>query len=116
MMKSPEAAKVMASYTQNQYPVAIDHMTQLGRMNAELAKAMRAKEEAEGLRLEALAREGELCREIEAQKREREENERNLNNKILELQTNTEQQKKSQEMQCRLIKEREHAAEKFNQK
>ncbi|POG69004.1 guanylate-binding protein [Rhizophagus irregularis DAOM 181602=DAOM 197198] len=116
-MKSPEAARVIASYMKNQYSEAIDYMTQLGRMNAELAKAVHAKEEAERLRIEALAREGELCRKIEAQKREREESGKNFGNKILELQRNIEQQKKSQEeMQHRLIKEREYATKRYNQK
>jgi len=117
MMRSPEAAKVIASYMQNQYPTAIDHMTQLGRMNAELAKAMQAKEEAERLRLEALAREEEFRREMEAQKHEREENERNFREKMEELQTNIDQQHKShEEMKQRLIEERELAAEKYNQR
>ncbi|PKC15476.1 GBP-domain-containing protein [Rhizophagus irregularis] len=116
-MKSPEAARVIASYMKNQYSEAIDYMTQLGRMNAELAKAVHAKEEAERLRIEALAREGELCRKIEAQKREREESGKNFGNKILELQRNIEQQKRSQEeMQHRLIKEREYATKRYNQK
>ncbi|PKY38716.1 GBP-domain-containing protein [Rhizophagus irregularis] len=117
MMKSPEAAKVIASYMQNQYPTAIEYMTQLGRMNAELAKAMKAKEEAETLRLEALAREEEFRREMEAQKYEREENERNFKEKMSELQANIEQQHKShEEMRERLIKERDIASEKYNQK
>ncbi|PKK46338.1 hypothetical protein RhiirC2_803808, partial [Rhizophagus irregularis] len=96
-MKSPEAAKVIASYMQNQYSDAIDYMTQLGRMNAELAKAMKAKEEAETLQLEALAREEEFRREIEAQKHEREESERNFKMKMEELQANIDQQNKSHE-------------------
>ncbi|EXX75192.1 uncharacterized protein OCT59_016287 [Rhizophagus irregularis] len=117
MMKSPEAAKVIASYMQNQYPTAIEYMTQLGRMNAELAKAMKAKEEAETLRLEALAREEEFRREIEAQKHEREESERNFKTKMEELQANIDQQTRShEEMKERLIKERDIAAEKYNQK
>ncbi|CAB4384183.1 unnamed protein product [Rhizophagus irregularis] len=117
LMKSPEAAKVIASYMQNQYPTAIEYMTQLGRMNAELAKAMKAKEEAETLRLEALAREEEFRREMEAQKYEREENERNFKEKMAELQANIEQQNKShEEMKERLIKEREIATEKYNQR
>ncbi|GES81403.1 guanylate-binding protein [Rhizophagus clarus] len=117
MMRSPEAAKVIASYMQNQYPIAIDHMTQLGRMNAELGKALRAKEEAERLQLEALAREEEFRREMEAQKYEREENERNFKEKMAELQSNIDQQHKShEEMKQRLIEERELAAEKYNQK
>ncbi|RIA94822.1 guanylate-binding protein [Glomus cerebriforme] len=117
MMRSPEAAKVIASYIQNKYSEAIDYMAQLGKMNAELAKAMHAKEEAERLRLEALAHEGELRREIEAQRREYEKNKKNFENKMLELQTNIEYQKKSQEeMRSHLIKERERAAEIYNQK
>lgn len=101
----------------NQYLEAINYMSQLGRMNAELAKAIHVKEEAERLRIEALAREGELCRKIEAQKREREENEKNFRNKVLELQRNIKQQKKSQEeMQHHLIKEREYATKSYNQK
>ncbi|CAB5375908.1 unnamed protein product [Rhizophagus irregularis] len=117
MMKSPEAAKVIASYMQNQYSDAIDYMTQLGRMNAELAKAMKAKEEAETLQLEALAREEEFRREIEAQKHEREESERNFKMKMEELQANIDQQNKShEEMKERLIKERDIAEEKYNQK
>ncbi|RGB27243.1 guanylate-binding protein [Rhizophagus diaphanus] len=104
--KSPEATKVISSYKKNQYLFAIDHITQLGRINAELAKAMHAREEAERLRLEALAREEVLLLEIEALKREKEEYEKNINNKILELQTNIEQQNKSQgEMKRRFIEE-----------
>ncbi|CAB4414799.1 unnamed protein product [Rhizophagus irregularis] len=117
MMKSSEAAKVIASYMQNQYPTAIEYMTQLGRMNAELAKAMKAKEEAETFRLEALAREEEFHREIEAQKHEREESERNFKTKMEELRANIDQQTRShEEMKERLIKERDIAAEKYNQK
>src|SRR5436190_1090848 len=102
---------------QNQYQIAIDFMTQLGGMNAELAKAMHITEEAERIQLEALAREEEVRREIETQRREREENERNFEFKMLELQTNIEQQKNSQEeMQHRLIKEKELAIEKYQQK
>ncbi|CAB5209693.1 unnamed protein product [Rhizophagus irregularis] len=92
-----EAAKVIASYMQNQYPTAIEYMTQLGRMNAELAKAMKAKEEAETFRLEALAREEEFHREIEAQKHEREESERNFKTKMEELRANIDQQTRSHE-------------------
>lgn len=104
--KSPEATKIMSSYKKNQYLSAIGHITQLGRMNAELAKAMHAREEAERLRLETLIREEVLLLEIEALKREREEYEKNVNNKILELLTNIEQQKKSQEeMKRRFIEE-----------
>ncbi|PKB97367.1 hypothetical protein RhiirA5_404242 [Rhizophagus irregularis] len=117
MMKSSEAAKVIASYMQNQYPTAIEYMTQLGRMNAELAKAMKAKEEAETFRLEALAREEEFHREIEAQKHEREESERNFKTKMEELRANIDQQTRShEEMKERLIKERDITAEKYNQK
>ena len=50
MMKSPEAAKVMASYMQDQIPTAIDIMKRLG----DLANATRAKEEAERLRLKSI--------------------------------------------------------------
>ncbi|RIA94415.1 guanylate-binding protein [Glomus cerebriforme] len=112
MMKSPEAAKIIASYKQNQYPTAIDYMNQLGRMNAELAKAMRDKEEVERLQLESLAREEEFRMEIEAQKRQREETERNFREKMEELQTNMEQQKRShEEMRQRYIEERQRAEE-----
>ncbi|PKC68049.1 hypothetical protein RhiirA1_534476, partial [Rhizophagus irregularis] len=97
MMKSPEADKIIASYMQNQYPTAIEYMTQLGRMNAELVKVMKAKEEAETFRLEASAREEEFRRKIEAQKYEREENERNFKTKMEELQANIDQQNKSHE-------------------
>jgi hypothetical protein len=116
-MKSPEAARIIASYKENQYSEAIDYMTQLGKMNTELAKAVRAKGEAERLRLEALARECELCRKIEAQRREREENEKNIRNNALELQANIEQQKNSQEeMQRRLIEEKEYTIKRYNKK
>jgi hypothetical protein len=108
MKKSPEATKIISSYKKNQYLFAIDHITHLGRMNAELAKTMHAREEAERLRLEALAREDVLLLKIEALKREREEYEKNANNKILELQTNIEQQKKSQEeMKRRFVEEKD---------
>ncbi|PKY13072.1 hypothetical protein RhiirB3_424812 [Rhizophagus irregularis] len=104
--KSPEATKVISSYKKNQYLFAINHITQLGRINAELAKVMHAREEAERLRLEALAREEVLLLEIEALKREKEEYEKNINNKILELQTNIEQQNKPQgEMKRQFIEE-----------
>ncbi|CAG8711462.1 7620_t:CDS:2 [Rhizophagus irregularis] len=117
MMKSPEGDKIIASYMQNQYPTAIEYMTQLGRMNAELVKVMKAKEEAETFRLEASAREEEFRRKIEAQKYEREENERNFKTKMEELQANIDQQNKShEEMKERLIKERDIATEKYNQK
>jgi hypothetical protein len=117
MMSSPEAAKVIASYMQNQYPTAIDYMTQLGRMNAELANAMRAKEEAERLRLESLAREEEFRMEMEAQRHEREETERQFKEKMLELQSNIDQQHKShEEMKQRMIEEREQATERYNQR
>jgi hypothetical protein len=116
MMKSPEAARIIASYKQNQYSEAIDYMTQLGRTNAELARLIYAKEEAERLRLEALAREEEFRMKIEAQRHEREENERNFREKIAELQANIEQQHKShEEMKRRLIDERELAVEKYTQ-
>ncbi|CAG8518564.1 8233_t:CDS:2 [Funneliformis caledonium] len=117
MMKSPEAAKVIASYMQDQYPTAIDYMTQLGKMNAELAKAMIAKEEAERLRLESIAREEQFRMEIEGQKREREETERLFKIKMMELETNIEEQQRShEEMKYRLIEERERVVEKYNQK
>ncbi|CAI2173088.1 18359_t:CDS:2 [Funneliformis geosporum] len=117
MMKSPEAAKVIASYMQDQYPTAIDYMTQLGKMNAELAKAMIAKEEAERLRLESIAREEEFRMEMEGQKREREETERLFKIKMLELETNIEEQQRAHEdMKYRLIEERERVVEKYNQK
>ena len=94
MMKSPEAAKVIASFMQNQYPTAIEHLTQLGRMNAELGKALVAKEEAQRLQLEALAREEGYRMEIEARKHYHEENERLLRMKMEELQENIEEQQK----------------------
>jgi len=68
MMKSPEAIKVLASYKKNQYLSAIDymrHLRRIRRMKAKLAKEMRAKEETERLKLEALAREEVLCMKIE---------------------------------------------------
>ncbi|RIA95360.1 hypothetical protein C1645_488735 [Glomus cerebriforme] len=95
--KSPEAIKIIVSYKNNQYLSAINHIKQLGIMNAELAKIMRDEEEANRLKLEALAREEQLRLQIEALKRERQEYVNNAKNKILELQTNIEQQKKSQE-------------------
>ncbi|GBB86956.1 hypothetical protein RclHR1_01340023 [Rhizophagus clarus] len=106
IMKSPEATKVISSYKKNQYLFAIDYIARLGRINAELAKTMRAKEQAERLRLEALAREEILLLEIKALKREREEYKKNANKKILELQTNIEHQKKSrEEMKRRFVEE-----------
>lgn len=106
MKKSPEATKIFASYKKNQYPLAINHIPQLAATLA--AETMYAKEEIDRLRLEAEAREEILRLEIEALKREREEYEINANKKILELQTNIEQQKKSQEeMKQRFIKEKE---------
>ncbi|GES81402.1 guanylate-binding protein [Rhizophagus clarus] len=117
MMKSPEAARVISSYMKNQYFEAIDYMKQLGRMNAKLAEAIHAREEAERLRIEASAREGELRKEFEAQRRERKENEDNFRHKITELQTNVEQQKKLQEeMRHRLNKETEHAIKNYERK
>ena len=114
MMASPEASKVIASYIKNQYPAAIDYMTQLGRMSAELARAM---QEAEKCRLEWLAREEKFRREIETQRRERQENERNFLTKLSELQANIERQQKSnEEMKRRLIEDRERAEEIHNQK
>ena len=115
MIQSPEAARVITSYMKDQYPTAIEYMTQLGRMNAELANAMRAKEEAERSRLEAIAREAEFRREMEAQKHEREVVERNFREKMLELQSNIDQQQKShEEMKQRLMDEREEISEKYN--
>ena len=93
MKKSSEATKVVASYKQNQYQTAINYMTQLGGMKTELAKAINEKEEAERLKLEAFAREEVLRMKIEQLKREREEYEKNVENKMLELQRNIEQQK-----------------------
>jgi hypothetical protein len=80
-------------------------------MKAKLAKEMRVKEETERLKLEALAREEVLRMKIEALKREREEYEKNVENKMLELQTNIEQQKNSREMKQRLIEEKVHVVE-----
>ncbi|RIA95359.1 hypothetical protein C1645_757653 [Glomus cerebriforme] len=94
MKKSPEATKIIASYKQNQYLSAIEHITQLG---LDLAKGIRDEEEANRLKLEAFAREEELRLQIEALRREREEYEKNAKNKMAELQTNIEQQKKSQD-------------------
>jgi hypothetical protein len=106
MKKSPESTKIIASYKQNQYLSAIDHVAKLGATLT--AKTMYAKEEADRLRLETEAREEKLRLEIEALKREREEYEKNANKKILELQTNIEQQKKSQEeMKQRFVEEKD---------
>ncbi|RIA95362.1 hypothetical protein C1645_757661 [Glomus cerebriforme] len=114
MKKSPEATKIIALYKQNQYPPAIDHISQL---SAELtAETMHAKEEANRLQLEALAREEILYLEIEALKREREEYVKNAKNKISELLTNIEQQKISQEMKQRFIEEKDHAIEEYRHK
>jgi len=67
MMRSPEAAKVISSYMQDQYPTAIDYMKRIGKMNEAIANAMHAKEQAERLQLESLAREAEYRMEMEAQ-------------------------------------------------
>ncbi|GBC06284.1 hypothetical protein RclHR1_06730010 [Rhizophagus clarus] len=98
MKKSPEATRIIASYRQNQYLLAIDHVTQSLRY---------AKKEADKLRFEAEAREEILRLKIEALKRKHEEYEKNANKKIFELQTNIEQQKKSQEMKQRFIEEKD---------
>ncbi|PKC58232.1 GBP-domain-containing protein [Rhizophagus irregularis] len=66
----------------------------------------KSPETTKRLRLEALAREEVLLLEIEALKHEKEEYEKNINNKILESQTNIEQQNKLQgEMKRRFIEE-----------
>ncbi|PKY54489.1 GBP-domain-containing protein [Rhizophagus irregularis] len=115
MKKSPEATKIFASYKKNQYPLAINHVTQVGATST--AETMYAKEEADRLRLETEAREEILRLEIEALKRERDAYETNANKKILELQTNIEQQKKSQEeMRQRFIKEKDCTIEEYKYK
>ncbi|GBB86955.1 hypothetical protein RclHR1_01340022 [Rhizophagus clarus] len=106
MKKSPEATEIIVSYKQHQYLHAIDHVTQLGATLT--AETMYVKEEADRLLLEAEARVDKLRSEINALTRERKEYEKNANKKILELQTNIEQQKKSQEeMKQRFIEEKD---------
>ncbi|CAB4495884.1 hypothetical protein RhiirA1_400802 [Rhizophagus irregularis] len=115
MKKSPEVTKIFASYKKNQYPLAINHVIQVGATS--MAETMYAKEEADRLRLETEAREEILHLEIEALKRECDAYETNANKKILELQTNIEQQKKSQEemRQC-FIKEKDCTIEEYKYK
>ncbi|PKK71107.1 hypothetical protein RhiirC2_778833 [Rhizophagus irregularis] len=81
------------AYKTNQYSAAIDYMARLGRINKELAKTMYTREEAHRKQLEASAREEALRIEIELWSREREEYEKNIEIKTLELQANIRQQK-----------------------
>ncbi|PKY13077.1 GBP-domain-containing protein [Rhizophagus irregularis] len=93
MKESPEADKIITSYKTNQYSAAIDYMARLGRINKELAKTMYTREVAHRKQLEASAREEALRIEIELWSREREEYEKNIEIKTLELQANIRQQK-----------------------
>jgi hypothetical protein len=104
MKKSPEATKIIASYKQNLYVLAIDHVAQLGA------------KEAGRLRLEAETREEIHRLEIEALKREREEYEKNTNKKMLELQTKLEEMKQRfiEEKDC-TVKEYRCKFEKMNE-
>src|SRR5687767_8975450 len=96
MKKSPEAAQVIISYKKDQYQNAINQMERLGRIQAELAETMHAKEECERLKLEIMEREEKFRVEIEALKRERESYQHHVENKMSELMANIERQKKAQ--------------------
>ncbi|PKC01539.1 hypothetical protein RhiirA5_426542 [Rhizophagus irregularis] len=88
MIKSPEADEIIALF-KNQYMAAVDHNKQLGKINAELMKTIQ-EEEDKKLQLIICMNEERLRSKIEILKKEREEYERNVNNKILELQANIE--------------------------
>lgn len=90
MIKSPEADEIIDSYKN------ADHNKQLGKMNVELTKTI-PEEVNKKSQLIICTNEERLHLKIETLKKERTEYERNANNKILELQANIEQQKKSQE-------------------
>jgi hypothetical protein len=116
-MRSPEAARVIISYKQDQYQTAIDCMKHLGSMKAELAKIMLAKEKVDRLQLEIMEREERYRVEIESLKREREEYKKHFELKMLELQANIERQTKSQgEMKRSVDEQREQLVKSFDDK
>ena len=117
MKKSPEADKVIISYKQDQYPAAIDYMARLGRMNTKLEEAMRERDKAERLRLEASVRDEKLRIEIDALKRGRMEYEKNINIKMSELQKNIEKLKKpNDEIKRRFTEEEKNIIKDLNLK
>lgn len=115
MKKSPEANKVITSYKQNQYSAAIDHMTQLGKMNERLAEELHAKEEADRLLQDELVLEETIRIRIEAFERNHEKFKESAEIKMSELLKNIEQQKKLyEEMKQRFIEERDSIIREFD--
>ncbi|CAB5373518.1 unnamed protein product [Rhizophagus irregularis] len=115
MKKSPEANKVITSYKQNQYSTAVDHMTQLGKMNERLAEELHTREEADRLRQEALVLEETIRIRTEAFERDREKFKESVEIKMLELLKNIEQQKNlNEEMKQRFIEERDSIVREFD--
>ncbi|GBB86957.1 hypothetical protein RclHR1_01340024 [Rhizophagus clarus] len=105
MKQSPEADAIAASY-KREYQLVIDRIKQLGKMNAELIKAILEEEENKKSQFAIYANEETLRLKIETLKKELEDYERNANNKIFELEENIEQQKKSkEEMKQRFVEE-----------
>ncbi|PKY38019.1 hypothetical protein RhiirA4_501365 [Rhizophagus irregularis] len=115
MKKSPEANKVITSYKQNQYSTAVDHMTQLGKMNERLAEELHTREEADRLRQEALVLEETIRISTEAFERDREKFKESVEIKMSELLKNIEQQKNlNEEMKQRFIEERDSIVREFD--
>ncbi|CAB5215378.1 unnamed protein product [Rhizophagus irregularis] len=115
MKKSPEANKVITSYKQNQYSIAVDHMTQLGKMNERLAEELHTREEADRLRQEALVLEETIRIRTEAFERDREKFKESVEIKMSELLKNIEQQKNlNEEMKQRFIEERDSIVREFD--
>src|SRR6266542_489534 len=92
LLDCPETEKIMAKFKSHEYQEAIDTLKSIGVLKNELADNFKSVQESEQKYLECVAKEKEMQLRYDKLKNEHEQIEKQLLNKIKELDENVEQQ------------------------